>query len=179
MAEHPPQIYSCFPLLLPLLKHFVSRSSQLCGLSSPGASPCHLSGGCGALGVGLAAAQLCAAEPSQAEDVPGLLSWGQVETASTAGPLTAGSISPLCSPACAPEGAALPWHGGREGLAHTMRSWGASQRPRLWRDLLVLLCARGCASCSSPTCWKRSGLCSAPTYARAPWAQPPEHPGEG
>lgn len=38
--------------------------------------------------------------------------------------------------------------------------------PRLWHNLLVLLCARSCALCSSKACWKCSGHRSSPTYSR-------------
>lgn len=45
-------------------------------------------------------------------------------------------------------------------------------KPRLWHNLLVLLCAHSYALCSSKACWKCSGHCFSLTYTHVPWAQP-------
>lgn len=124
MAEHPPGIYSCFSPLLPLLKHFVSSSLQPCRLSSPGMAP-PLSAGSGELSAWDWLLP-SSAWPSPVRQRMFMGCWPGGRWRQRAQRDTQQQGPSL---ARAPEGAALLWHGGREGLANRMRSCGTSQHP--------------------------------------------------
>ena len=168
--KRPPGVHSCFFPLLPILEHSVPSSSQLCrqagsapwGMLNPISAGFVMPSAWGRL------LPRCAWQSpvSQGSSRGGS---GDSEHGRTPGSRVC--LCPLLLWAalrgklyCFGTGKGKEWRTGLGPVA-------LPSNPRLWHNLLVLLCACSDALCSSKARWRCSGRCWSPTYTQVPWAQ--------